>query len=44
MKILVVDDDRTLTELMSYILKKEGFTPLVAADGARGIDRVGAGA
>ncbi len=36
-KILVVDDDRTLTELMSYILKREGFTPLVAADGAQGI-------
>ena len=36
-KILVVDDDRTLTELMSYILKKEGFAPLVAADGAQGI-------
>jgi two-component system KDP operon response regulator KdpE len=36
-KILVVDNDRTLTELMSYILKREGFTPLVAADGAQGI-------
>ncbi|MBP8293937.1 MAG: response regulator transcription factor [Caldilineaceae bacterium] len=34
-KILVVDDDRTLTELMSYILKKEGFAPLIAADGAQ---------
>ncbi len=34
-KILVVDDDRTLTELMSLILKKEGFAPIVAADGAQ---------
>lgn len=36
-KILVVDDDRTLTELMSYILKQEGFKPLIASDGTQGI-------
>jgi DNA-binding response OmpR family regulator len=36
-KILVVDDDRTLTELISYILTREGFTPIIAADGAQGI-------
>lgn len=38
-KILVVDDDRTLTELMSYILKAEGFEPVIAADGVQGIAR-----
>ena len=38
-KILVIDDDRTLTELVSYILKAEGYTPIVAADGAQGIAR-----
>jgi two-component system KDP operon response regulator KdpE len=36
-KILLVDDDRTLTELMSYILKREGFTPIVAGNGTLGI-------
>ena len=36
-KILVIDDDRTLTELMSYILKREGFAPIIAGDGMQGI-------
>lgn len=38
-KVLVIDDDRTLTELVSYILKAEGYTPIVAADGGQGIAR-----
>lgn len=36
-KILVIDDDPILSELVSYILKAEGFTPIVANDGQEGI-------
>ncbi len=36
-KILVIDDDTILSELVSYILKAEGFTPIVANDGQEGI-------
>ncbi|MBK8050535.1 MAG: response regulator transcription factor [Anaerolineales bacterium] len=36
-KILVIDDDTILSELVSYILKAEGFTPIVANDGLEGI-------
>ncbi|MGI8968354.1 MAG: response regulator transcription factor [Chloroflexota bacterium] len=31
-KILVVEDDRTLSEALSYNFRQEGYTPLVAAD------------
>lgn len=38
-KILVIDDDTILSELVSYILKAEGFTPIVANDGEEGISK-----
>ena len=36
-KILVVDDDPILSELISYILTSEGYTPIVAFDGREGV-------
>ena len=36
-KILVIDDDTILSELVSYILKAEGFIPIIANDGQEGV-------
>lgn len=36
-RILVVDDDPVLSELVSYILRAEGYDPLVANDGEDGL-------
>jgi DNA-binding response OmpR family regulator len=34
MKILLVDDDKGLLELLSYLVQRAGFRPIVAHDGA----------
>lgn len=39
MKILVVDDDKDLTDILSYALKMKGYSVFTAADGAQGIQR-----
>jgi two-component system KDP operon response regulator KdpE len=36
-RILVVDDDPVLSELVSYILRAEGYDPVVANDGEEGL-------
>src|SRR4051794_39833099 len=36
-KILVVEDERALTEILSYNLEREGFDVLVAHDGQDGL-------
>ncbi len=36
--ILVIDDDENLRETVSVLLEREGFRPLLAADGKSGID------
>jgi DNA-binding response OmpR family regulator len=36
-KILVVDDDPILAELVSYVLKTEGYEPIIATDGPDGV-------
>lgn len=36
-KILVVDDDPILAELVSYVLRTEGYEPIVAIDGPDGV-------
>ena len=36
-KILVVDDDPILAELVSYVLRTEGYEPIVAVDGPDGV-------
>ena len=35
MKILLVDDDTDLLDVTAYALRREGFSILVATDGAR---------
>ena len=37
--ILVIDDDPTLRETLSLILEREGFQPVLAADGRSGFQR-----
>ena len=38
-RILVVDDNRSLTLIMAHILQKEGFEPLIAFDGESGLQK-----
>jgi two-component system response regulator RegX3 len=40
-RILVVDDEPSITEFVSYNLKKEGFEVKVAADGATALELIG---
>ena len=37
MRILVIEDERALTELLAHNLKREGYEPLVAHDGEEGL-------
>jgi len=40
MKILIVEDERDLAELLAFNLEKEGYQTLVALDGRTGLERV----
>jgi two-component system phosphate regulon response regulator PhoB len=37
LKILVIEDERGLTDLLEYNLKREGYEPIVAHDGQEGL-------
>ena len=39
MKILVVDDDRVLADVVAFTLRREGFDILLAYDGVSGLER-----
>ena len=39
MKILVVDDDRTLSDLVAFTLRREGYEILQAFDGEAALTR-----
>lgn len=41
-RVLVVEDDESLREVLRYNLKDEGFTFIEAEDGAKGLEVVGA--
>lgn len=41
-KVMVVDDEKDIVELLSYNLKKEGYDVIVAHDGQQALDKVGA--
>jgi two-component system, OmpR family, phosphate regulon response regulator PhoB len=41
-KLLIIEDERTLQEVLKYNLEKEGFAVSVAADGQDGLRRVAA--
>ncbi|HXP86448.1 MAG TPA: response regulator transcription factor [Bryobacteraceae bacterium] len=40
--ILVIDDDESLRDTIGLMLEKEGFRPILAADGASGLDQAAA--
>ena len=40
MKILVVDDDKEIVELLSIYLKNEGYTPVIAYSGKEAITKL----
>jgi len=40
-KLLVVDDDRDLVELLDYALRREGYDVVRAYDGESAVDAVG---
>jgi two-component system OmpR family response regulator len=42
-KVLIVEDDRTLLEVLRYNLAKEGYDVLTAADGAAGLEAARSG-
>ena len=37
-KVLVIEDERDLAELLAYNLEKEGYTPLTASAGIEGLE------
>ncbi|MEF9925470.1 MAG: response regulator transcription factor [Eggerthellaceae bacterium] len=41
-RILIVDDEPSITEFVSYAMKKEGFAADVAADGEKALELLGA--
>ena len=36
-RILIVEDDAIISDIIAYNLKKEGFQPLTASDGETGL-------
>jgi two-component system response regulator PilR (NtrC family) len=38
MRVLVVDDERSMRELLTIVLKRDGHDVLVAEDGTRAIE------
>ena len=42
-KVLVVEDDRTLLEVLQYNLVREGYEVLTASDGAKGLETARSG-
>ena len=41
-KVLIADDDRSITEGLSAILRDEGYEVSVAVDGQKALDQLGA--
>jgi len=41
-KILVIDDDETITMQVAEILQQNGYAPLTAGDGPEGLEKAGA--
>ena len=42
MKILVVDDDKEIVELLSIYIKNEGYEPIAANSGQEALDQLAA--
>jgi len=43
-RILIVDDEENLRHLLSLLLKKQGYIPVSAADGAEALEKLASGA
>ncbi len=39
-KILIIDDDKIIINILSFLLKKEGFETHIAKDGIEGIAKI----
>ena len=40
MRIVIVEDERDLAELLAFNLEKEGYQPMVALDGKSGLELI----
>ena len=40
-KVLIVEDDGNIAELLHLYLEKEGFETQVAKDGGKGVEQIG---
>ena len=38
-KILIVDDEKNIVDIIAFNLKKEGYTVITAADGEEGVQK-----
>ena len=43
-RVLVVDDERSMRELLSIVLRRDGYDVLVAADGKAAVETLSASA
>ena len=42
-KILIVDDEKNIVDIIAFNLKKEGYTVITAADGEEGVQKANGG-
>jgi len=40
-KVMVVDDERDVVELLSFVLKKDGYEVITAYNGREGLEKIG---
>lgn len=40
-KILLIEDDKIIINILDFLLKKEGFETHIATDGIQGIEKIG---
>lgn len=39
-KILVIDDDQSIRETLTTFLKRQGYQPMAAEDGSKGVELI----
>ena len=42
-RILIADDDSEMAQMLGYLMRREGLTPLLAKDGAEALQLIRAG-
>lgn len=40
-KVLIIEDDKIIINILDFLLKKEGFATHIATDGIEGIEKIG---